>query len=87
MARFADRTKRLGRRREQQVFSDIIMPVAWVAGFAGLLGMGVLGAAYLMKAVWLSEAFAVFGVAACVPVLMVVLRAARGHFSRELTEP
>lgn len=61
--------------------------VPWVAGFAGLLGMGVLGAAYLMKAVWLSEAFAVFGVAACVPVLMVVLRAARGHFSRELTEP
>lgn len=69
------------------MFQHVIMPVAWLAGFAGLLSLGVLFVAYIVNGTWIREAAGIFATAACFPALLLVVRVVRGHFNSELDEP
>ena len=87
MARFSDRPKRLQRQRESRVFGYFLMPLAWLAGAAGLVGLLLSLFAYFWHGVWHHEAInASFGVL-FIPVLLLVIRFVRGHYSRQLEEP
>lgn len=78
--RFADRTKRLARRQESDVFREYLMPLAWImalAGFVGLFGLWLVEGTAEMAS---SPALPVFAVFSGTPALTALLRAVRGHF-------
>ena len=80
MRRFADRTKRLTRRQESDVFRHYLMPIVWILALAGLLGLFALwvgeGTEHLVD----SAAFPVLVVFVGAPALTALLRSVRGHF-------
>jgi hypothetical protein len=88
MARFSDRTKRLTRRQESDAFRHYIMPVSWIFGLAGLLGLGALwiAAGLDLRNAADSSAFAVFAALLAAPVLALLLRVVRGHFYSDVRD-
>lgn len=87
MARFSDRPKRLQRQRESKVFGYFLMPLGWLAGAAGLMGLLLSLFTYLYHGVWHHEAVnASIGVL-FIPFLLLAIRFVRGHHSRQLDEP
>jgi hypothetical protein len=80
MGRFADRTKRLTRRQESDVFRHYLMPIAWILGLAGLLGLVALWVGEGMERLADSAAFPVLVIFAGAPALTALLRAVRGHY-------
>jgi hypothetical protein len=88
MSRFSDRTKRLTRRQESDAFRFYIMPVSWIFGLVGLLGLGSLwiSADLDLRKVTDSAAFAVFAALLGVPLLVLLLRFVRGHFHAAVRE-
>ncbi len=86
MARFSHRPKRLGRQRESHHWRSI-MPVAWIVGLAGAVGMGAITLDYSIHGRWEEGAFIASAIAASVPVLTLLFRFLRGHFSDQLRDP
>ena len=78
--RFADRTKRLARRQESDVFRHCLMPVSWILGLTGFLGLFGLWIARSAEAMTHSPAVAVFAPLLAAPFLTALVRVVRGHF-------
>lgn len=86
MGRFSHRSKRLERQRESHT-CHTIMPVAWIIGLAGLIGMAALGLDHQIHGRWEHEVFLVSGVVTAVPFLFLLFRFVRGHFNTKLRDP
>lgn len=84
--RFADRTKRLARRQESDVFRVYLMPIAWIVALAGLLGLAVLWFGKGGEAMTSSPVFPVFATLFTAPALTTLLRMVRGHFHPAVRE-
>lgn len=85
MARFSERTKRLNRVREANAFASF-MPIAWIVGLAGLIGLAAIGVDYAAHGRWEEGLFITCAVATAVPVLVLLIRFLRGHFSTQLRD-
>jgi hypothetical protein len=85
MGRFSERTKRLNRAREANAFHSF-MPIAWIIGLAGFIGVGALGVDYSIHGRWEEGVFIACAVAAAVPLLVLLIRFLRGHFSTQLRD-
>jgi hypothetical protein len=77
MGPFDDRTKRLARRQESEVFADYIMPVSWMVGLLGLVALSFSSNSSLVP---------VFGAFLAAPFVMLVVRLSRGHFHKDIRE-
>ena len=84
--RFADRTKRLARRQESDVFRHYLMPIAWILALAGLLGLVALWVGEGTKIITESPVFPVFATLFSAPALTALLRFVRGHFHPAVRE-
>ena len=80
MGSFDGRTTRLARRQESEVFADYVMPVSWVVGLVGLLGLIALSFSGNSSLV---PIFAAFFAA---PFVMLLVRLSRGHFHKDIRE-
>jgi fatty acid desaturase len=78
MGPFDDRSTRLARRQESEVFARYVMPVSW---FFGLVGLLALIAVSFSSDGWLFPVFAAFLAA---PFVMLVVRISRGHFHKDI---
>ena len=84
--RFADRTKRLSRRQESDVFRHYLMPVTWILGLAGVLGLFCLSVVEGAQAMTHSTALPVFAPLFAAPFLTALVRVVRGHFHPAVRE-
>ena len=84
--RFADRTKRLARRQESDVFRHYLMPITWILGLTGFLGLFALWIAGGTESITHSSAWPVFAPLFAAPFLTALVRVARGHFHRAVRE-
>jgi hypothetical protein len=84
--RFADRTKRLARRQESDIFRHYLMPVTWILGLAGFLGLAVLWIGEGAQAMTHSPAIPVLVPLFAAPVLTALIRVVRGHFHPAVRE-
>ena len=84
--RFADRTKRLARRQESDVFRHYLVPIAWILGLTGLLGLVALWMAGGTEAMTHFPAWPVFAPLFAAPVLTALVRVVRGHFHPAVRE-
>lgn len=87
MGRFSDRTRRLARRQESDVFRHYVMPVSWLIGFIGILAL--LALSFSENSTDGSSggtALPVFAAFAAAPFVMLVVRACRGHFHENIRE-
>jgi hypothetical protein len=80
MGPFDDRTTRLARRQESQVFADYVMPVSWLVGLVGLCGLIAIS---FSSSSSLVPVFAAFLAA---PFVMLLVRLSRGHFHKDIRE-
>lgn len=78
MGPFDDRSTRLARRQESEVFADYVMPVSWLVGLVGLLGLIALSFSSH------SSLLAVFAAFLAAPFVMLVVRISRGHFHKDI---
>jgi hypothetical protein len=86
MGRFDDRTTRLARRQESDVFRHYVMPVSWIVSLAGLAALVTLWAADGLAQMSASPVFPVFCGLFGTPAITFLLRLARGHFHRDVRE-
>jgi hypothetical protein len=86
IGRFADRTKRLARRQESQIFRHYLMPIAWILSLAGFCGLVVLWIGEGRAGMADSAAFPVFAALFAGPGLTALLRIVRGHFHAAVRE-
>ena len=84
--RFADRTKRLSRRQESDVFRVYLVPVTWLLALAGLLGLGGLWMAEGTESMTASFGFPLFLALFLAPLATHLLRFVRGHFHPAVRE-
>ena len=77
---FDDRTTRLARRQESEVFANYVMPASWVVGIVGLLGLITLS---FSSSGSLVPIFAAFFAA---PFVMLLVRLSRGHFHKVIRD-
>ena len=87
MARFTHRTKRLARQRESAAFRHVVIPIAILVGFIGLLAVGLILTDYLLHNRWEAEVFTAAVIVSLVPAAVFLLRWMRGHFNRQLGDP
>ena len=87
MARFTHRTKRLARQRESAAFRHVVMPIAILVGFIGLLAVGLILTDHLLHNRWEAEIFTAAVITSLVPAAVFLLRWMRGHFNRQLGDP
>ena len=80
MGPFDDRTTRLARRQESEVFADYVMPVSWLVGLVGLVGL--IAISFLSS----SSLVPVFAAFLAAPFIMLVVRLSRGHFHKDIRE-
>jgi hypothetical protein len=80
MGPFDDRTTRLARRQESEVFADYVMPVSWLVGLVGLVGLIAIS---FSSSSSLVPVFAAFLAA---PFVMLLVRLSRGHFHKDIRE-
>jgi hypothetical protein len=85
--RFKDRPKRIARRTEREKFERSVMPAAYICLPLAVAVFVAAALSYLIYGEFPREIF-VLGVAVlAIPVVLLLYRFARGHFSRSLDEP
>ena len=62
------------------------MPVAWLLGGAGAIGIAGLGVDYYIHGRWEETFFIAAAVLAAIPLLLLAVRFLRGHFSSRLRD-
>lgn len=87
MPRFPDRNTRLARQRESTVFASIVMPLAVLIGFIGLLALLLLLADHHLNQRWEEGGVIASAIAVALPFLLLLFRWMRGHFHREIRDP
>lgn len=85
--RFADRSVRLLRQEESRIFDRFLTPASRVIGLLGAAGCVVFGLQAFESEHGMSDGLRASIGALMVPVVLCVLRLARGHFSEDLREP
>jgi len=85
--RFADRPKRIARRTEREKFERSVMPAAYICLPVAIAVFIAAALGYLVYGEFSREIF-VLGVAIlAIPAALLLYRAVRGHYSRQLEEP
>ena len=85
-SRFSDRTKRYRRRQESSFFTQYIVPLSWLVCTAGVLGFAVVFLEEYAKGNNFPNGKQILMIMACSPLLVGVVRLARGHFSKSIRE-
>ena len=80
MGSFDDRSTRLARRQESEVFANYVMPASWIVGLVGLLGL--LGLSFAKS----SSLVPVFAAFLAAPFVILLVRLSRGHFHKDIRE-
>ncbi len=80
MGPFDDRSTRLARRQESEVFAGYVMPVSWLVGLVGLLGLFVLSFSSNTSLVPVCATFL------AAPFVMLLVRLSRGHFHKDIRD-
>lgn len=84
MDRFADRTKRILRRQESDAFRIYVVPASWLACAFGLAGLIATGVEYLVHDNTSPVLLRLLTTLTASPLLVCVVRWARGHFSADV---
>jgi drug/metabolite transporter (DMT)-like permease len=85
--RFRDRPKRIARRTEREKFERSVMPAAYICLPVAVAVFIAAALSYLIYGEFPREIL-VLGVAiVAIPVVLIVYRFLRGHFSKSLHEP
>jgi hypothetical protein len=63
------------------------MPIAFLAGFIGLLAVALILTDHLLHNRWEAQVFAAAVTVSLVPAAVFLLRWMRGHFNRHLGDP
>jgi drug/metabolite transporter (DMT)-like permease len=85
--RFRDRPKRLARRTEREKFERSVMPAAYICLPVAVAVFIAAALSYLIYGEFPRDIL-VLGVAiVAIPVVLIVYRFLRGHFSKSLHEP
>lgn len=85
--RFQDRRKRIARRTEREKFERSVMPAAYICLPVAVIVFVVAAIVYLIYGEFPRDIF-VLGVAMlAIPVVLMIYRFVRGHFSGALDEP
>lgn len=85
--RFAERTKRISRRAERDRFAFLIVPVIWLLGLLGVVGIFMAGLHYVVTG---ESNRSWYGLAAgplLSALVLILYRVVRGHFHGALDEP
>jgi hypothetical protein len=77
---FDDRTTRLARRQESEVFADYVIRASWVVGIVGLLSLIALSFSSGGSLVPVCAAFF------AAPFVMLLVRLSRGHFHKDIRD-
>jgi len=80
MSVFDDRSTRLARRQESEVFANYVMPVSWLVGLIGLLGL--LGLSFANS----SSLVPMFAAFLAAPFVIFLVRLSRGHFHKDIRD-
>jgi len=80
MGPFDDRSTRLARRQESEVFARYVIPVSWLVGLVGLVGL--IAISFLSS----SSLVPVFAAFLAAPFVMLLVRLSRGHFHKDIRE-
>jgi hypothetical protein len=86
MDRFDDRSTRLARRQESDVFAHYVMPVSWVVGLVGLLALIALSFSQNGADTSQGSLVPVFAAFLAAPFVMLVVRLSRGHFHKDIRD-
>jgi drug/metabolite transporter (DMT)-like permease len=85
--RFRDRPKRIARRTEREKFERSVMPAAYICLPVAVAVFIAAALSYLIYGEFPRDIL-VLGVAiVAIPVVLIVYRFMRGHFSKSLHEP
>jgi drug/metabolite transporter (DMT)-like permease len=85
--RFRDRPKRIARRTEREKFERSVMPAAYICLPVAVAVFIAAALSYLIYGEFPRDIL-VLGVAiVAIPVVLIVYRFLRGHFSKSLHEP
>jgi hypothetical protein len=85
--RFRDRPKRIARRTEREKFERSVMPAAYICLPVAVAVFIAAALSYLIYGEFPRDIL-VLGVAiVAIPVVLIVYRCMRGHFSKSLHEP
>ena len=80
MGPFDDRSTRLARRQESEVFANYVTPASLLVGFIGLLGLFALSFANSSSLIPVCVAFL------AAPFVILLVRLSRGHFHKDIRE-
>ena len=83
----ADRETRIQRREERNLFKRRLLPLAWVLGALGLLGLLASGLHLLIYDEWPYQVSGLFVALTSLPFVLIVIGFFRGHYSDRLHEP
>lgn len=87
MARFTQRPKRLSRRLEREKFERTVMPAAMMSLPLGGLAILASGVVYVFHGNIYRELLFLGAAVLVIPLVLIVYRFFRGHFSDQLDEP
>ena len=86
-SRFRHRPKRIARRSEREKFDRMVMPAAFMCLPVAVASLMAAALSYLVYETFPREVF-VLGVAVmAIPVVLMLFRLVRGHYSGALDEP
>jgi hypothetical protein len=85
--RFRHRPKRIARRTEREKFERSVMPAAYICLPVAVAVFVAAALAYLIYGEFPREIFTLAVAILAIPVVLLVYRFVRGHFSRSLDEP
>jgi ABC-type xylose transport system permease subunit len=85
--RFRDRPKRLARRAEREKFDRMVMPAAFICVPLAVAILLAAGLSYVIYGLFPREIFGLGMAVLVIPLILLVFRFMRGHFSSSLHEP
>ena len=85
--RFSNRAVRISRREERNTFRRKLLPLAWAIAPAGIVGLLIIGAYYLLYGEWLYQFIGLALALTLLPLILAIIGWLRGHTSDELEEP
>jgi hypothetical protein len=87
MGRFSHRPKRLSRRAEREKFTMMVMPAAYICLPLAVAILLAAGLSYSVYGVFPRDVFVLGAGVLAIPIVLMVLRFIRGHYSDSLDEP
>lgn len=85
--RFKNRPKRISRRTERDKFDRMVMPAAYISLPVAVATLMAAALGYLVYGTFWREIFALGVTMLAIPVVLMMFRVVRGHYSDALDEP